>query len=59
MARKTEWPKGVEVERTSMSLPKKILNRARIQAVHEGRTVQEMVAEALEDYLRKSKGGAR
>jgi hypothetical protein len=60
MTRRSEWPKGTEVQRTALGLPKKVWQAARVQALKEGRTFQELVAEALEDYLRKArKGGDR
>jgi len=55
MARKSEWPKGVEIQKTALGLPKKIWEAARMQALREGRTFQELVAEAIEGYLRKTK----
>ena len=57
MTKKTEWPKGTEIQRTALGLPKKIWQAARIQALKEGRSFQELVAEALEEYLRKPKKG--
>ena len=57
MARKTEWPKGTEIQKTALGLPRKTWEAARLQAFKEGRTFQELVAEAIEDYLRKTKKG--
>lgn len=55
--RRTNWGKGVsEVKKTSIVLPEKLWSRVRIRAVHERRNAQEIVAEALEEYLRKRKG---
>jgi len=56
--RKTNWGKGVSgVKRTSIMLPEKLWRAVRIRAVHEGRNAQEIVAEALEGYLKKSRKG--
>lgn len=60
MARKSEWPKGAEIQKTALGIPKKLWQEARVQSFREGRTFQELVAEALEDYMRKvKKGGDR
>jgi len=57
MTRKADWPKGTEIQKTALGLPKKTWEAARVQAFKEGRTYQELVAEAIEDYLRKAKKG--
>ncbi len=59
MGKKAEWPKGTEVQKTALAMPKKTWEAARLQAFKEGRTFQELVAEAIEDYLRNKKGGKR
>lgn len=59
MTKKTDWPKGTEIQKTAIGLPKKTWQAARLQAFKEGRTFQELVAEALEDYLRKPKRGGK
>ena len=57
--RKTDWGRGViGVKKTSLQLPEGIWKSVKIRAVEEGRNVQELVADALKDYLRK-KGGSR
>jgi hypothetical protein len=57
--KKTDWGRGVmAVKKTSLQLPEAIWKSVKIRAVEEGRNVQELVAEALKDYLRK-KGGSR
>lgn len=58
--KRTDWGKGVtDVKRTSISLPDKLWRAVRTKAINEGRNAQELVAEALEDYLRKQKKGGR
>lgn len=55
MTRKAEWPKGTEIQKTAIALPKKTWQAARLQAFKEGRTFQELVADAIDGYLRKAK----
>ena len=52
---KTKKP---ELVKTTLRLPKKIFQEAKIRAVLEERNLQEIVAEALESYLKK-KGGKK
>ena len=59
MTRKSDWPKGIEIQKIGLALPKRLWQTGRMQALKEGRTFQEVIAEALEDYLRKKKGGDR
>lgn len=46
-----------ELSKTSIMLPTRLWRAARIRALQEGRNTQEIVAEALEDYLKRSKKG--
>lgn len=58
--RKTNWGKEVStLQRTSLMLPTRIWKAIRIRAVHENRNAQEIVAEALEDYLKKFRKGGK
>ena len=45
--------KNTELVKTTLRLPKKIFQEAKIKAVLEERNLQELVAEALETYLKK------
>jgi hypothetical protein len=54
-----ETTEAQERAKTSMALPKKLWTEIRMRALQEGRDAQEIVAEPLEDYLRKKKGGDR
>lgn len=45
--------KKPELVKTTLRLPKKIFQDAKIRAVIEERNLQELVAEALETYLKK------
>jgi metal-responsive CopG/Arc/MetJ family transcriptional regulator len=58
--RKTDWGRRAgNVKRTSIVLPETLWTRVKQRALHEKRNAQEIVADALEDYLRKArKGGA-
>lgn len=55
MTRKSNWPKGVEIQRSAIALPRRTWEASKVQAMKENRTFQEVVAEALEDYLRNAK----
>jgi hypothetical protein len=55
--RKTEWSKRQgKPKKTSIVVPENLWISLKARAVHGRRNVQELVAEAIEDYLRK-KGG--
>ena len=53
--------KNIEMVRTTLRLPKELSKEAKIRAVHEERTLQDIFIDALEAYLKtkikKSKGG--
>lgn len=58
--RKTDWGREAgAVKRTSIVLPEQLWDRVRTKALREKRNAQEVVAEALYQYLRQSrtKGG--
>lgn len=55
MTLKSEWPAGTRLQKTALALPYKVWITAKVQAMKEERTFQELVAEALEEYLRKSR----
>ena len=59
MTRKSEWATGTEIQKTAFGLPRRIWEAGKIQAMKENRTFQELVAEAIEDYLRKAKKGGK
>jgi hypothetical protein len=50
--------KNTELVKTTLRLPKKIFQDAKIRAILEERNLQELVAEALDSYLKK-KGGKK
>ena len=49
--------RGEETVKTSLRLPDDLWKAARIKAIEQGLDAQDIVAEALRQYLRK--GGAR
>ena len=51
-------PKATELVKTTLRLPKNLFQEAKIRAVMEERNLQDIVAEALETYLKK-KGGEK
>ena len=51
-------PKQGERVKTSIALPRALWRAAHVRAMDEGLELQEIVAKALEAYL-KGKGGAR
>jgi len=55
--RKTEWGRAGDVKRTSIVLPEALWTRVKQRALREKRNAQEIVAQALEEYLRRTKKG--
>ena len=51
-------PKATEMVKTTLRLPKKLFQEAKIRAVMEERNLQDIVADALKSYLKK-KGGKK
>jgi hypothetical protein len=51
VTRKSDWPKGVEIQKTALGLPRRLWEEAKIRAMKEGRTSQEFIAEALKEHL--------
>jgi hypothetical protein len=55
-------PGKVETHKTSVTLPKALWREATVRALDEGRDLQDVVAAALELYLkgkRQAQGGSR
>jgi hypothetical protein len=59
MTRKSHWPSGATIQKTAIGLPRHLWEAAKTRAMKENRTLQELVAEALENYLRKTRKGGR
>jgi hypothetical protein len=55
MPKKSDWPRGSLLHTTKITIPQKTWKAARIRSFQEDRAFQELVAEALEDYLRTAK----
>ena len=57
---KTKKP---EMVKTTLRLPKQIFQAAKVRAIHEERNLQDILADALEAYLKtkikKAKGGKK
>lgn len=51
--------KARDLKRTSLNLSEGLWTRIKMQALREKRDAQELVAEALENYLRRVKKGGR
>lgn len=60
MTRKSEWPKGTDLQVMKITIPRRTWAAAKIQAVKEERTLQELVTAALNAYARdaRKKGGS-
>lgn len=52
MTRKSAWRKGTELQKTSLALPRRTWEAAKVRAMKESRTLQEVVALAIEEYLK-------
>ena len=57
MSRSQKEVKKMKV--TSMKIEPLLWREIRIRSIQEGRDTQDIVAEALRDYLKKTKKGAR
>jgi hypothetical protein len=57
--RRSTWKKGVSTTKTSIEIPTELWRAAKIRAMDEGKNFQDVVAEALKEYLRKPKKGGK
>jgi hypothetical protein len=55
MGKKSAFRTGVTTIKTSLALPEDLWRAAKIRAIHEGKNLQDIVAEALREHL-KTKG---
>lgn len=53
------WGEGVSTVRTSIEIPEDLWTAAKVRAVHEKTNLQDVIAAALREYLRKAKKGAK
>jgi predicted DNA binding CopG/RHH family protein len=47
------------IVRTTVRLPQSLLNAAKHRGIDDGRALQDVIIQALEQYLGKQKGGQR
>ncbi len=59
MTRKSEWSRDLQLQKTSLALPTALWEAAKIQAIKQGRTLQELVADAVDSYLKQLKKGGK
>jgi hypothetical protein len=59
MGRQSNFPEGVKRMKTSIEIPEDVWRAAKIRAMDEKKNFQDIVAEALREYLRKQKKGGR
>ena len=60
MPKASHFGKGVRTVKTSIEIPEEVWRAAKIRAMDEKRNFQDIVAEALREFLKKSKkGGGR
>ena len=57
MGRRSKFGKGVTTVKTSMELPEDVWRAAKIRAMDEKKNLQDVVAEALREFLKLSKKG--
>jgi len=57
MPRASDFGKGVKTVKTSIEIPEDVWRAAKIRAMDEKKNFQDVVAEALRDYLKKQKKG--
>jgi hypothetical protein len=59
MTKRSEWRQGTELQKTSVALPRSVWEGAKVRAMKEGRTLQELVADAVTEYLKRDRKGER
>ncbi len=60
MGRRSDFGKGVKTIKTSIEIPEEVWRAAKIRAMDEKKNFQDIVAEALREFLRKPrKGGGK
>jgi hypothetical protein len=59
MTRRSAWPKSLTIQKTSLGIPRVLYEAAKIQAMKQGRTLQELVTDAVDNYLKQLKRGGR
>ncbi len=59
MPTRSEFGEGVKTVNTNVEIPEEIWRAAKIRAMDEKRNLQDVIAEALGDYLKKPKKGGK
>lgn len=57
--RKSRWGEGVSTVKTSIEIPEELWTQAKIRAVHDKTNLQDVIAAALREYLKKAKKGGK
>jgi len=57
--RASKWEEGVKTVRTSIEIPEELWTAAKVRAVHEKTNLQDVIAAALREYLKRSKKGGK
>ncbi len=57
--RRSDWGKGVKTVKTSIDIPEEVWRAAKIRSMDEKRNFQDVVADALREYVRKPKKGGK
>jgi hypothetical protein len=57
--KKSRWGEGARTIKTSVELPEDLWTAAKIRAVHDKTNLQDVIAAALRDYLKRPKKGAK
>lgn len=55
----SDWGEGVNTVRTSIEIPEDLWTAAKVRAVHDKTNLQDVIAAALRDYLKRSKKGGK
>lgn len=55
----SEWGEGVKTMRTSIQIPEDVWTAAKIRAAHEKSNLQDVIADALRQYLKLGKKGGK
>jgi hypothetical protein len=59
MGRRSDFKKGVKTVKTSIELPEGAWRAAKIRAMDERKNLQDIVAEALEEFLANTRRGGK
>jgi hypothetical protein len=57
--RRSDWGKGVVTVKTSLEIPEEVWKAAKIRAMDEKKNFQDIVTEALQDFLKRPKRGPK